>query len=50
MSGTELLFVAMGVPRQENFIEEQWDRLGARVVSGVGGTSGRTTITADAKT
>ena len=37
-SGAELLFVAMGVPRQESFIEEQWDRLGARVVIGVGGS------------
>jgi N-acetylglucosaminyldiphosphoundecaprenol N-acetyl-beta-D-mannosaminyltransferase len=37
-SGAELLFVAMGVPRQEYFIEEQWERLGARVVIGVGGS------------
>jgi N-acetylglucosaminyldiphosphoundecaprenol N-acetyl-beta-D-mannosaminyltransferase len=37
-SGAELLFVAMGVPRQEHFIEEQWERLGARVVIGVGGS------------
>jgi N-acetylglucosaminyldiphosphoundecaprenol N-acetyl-beta-D-mannosaminyltransferase len=37
-SGAELLFVAMGVPRQENFIEEQWENLGARVVIGVGGS------------
>ena len=37
-SGAELLFVAMGVPRQEYFIEEQWDNLGARVVIGVGGS------------
>jgi len=37
-SGAQLLFVAMGVPRQENFIEEQWDKLGARVVIGVGGS------------
>jgi len=37
-SGAELLFVAMGVPRQEYFIEEQWDHLGARVVIGVGGS------------
>lgn len=37
-SGAELLFVAMGVPRQELFIEEQWERLGARVVIGVGGS------------
>jgi N-acetylglucosaminyldiphosphoundecaprenol N-acetyl-beta-D-mannosaminyltransferase len=28
----------MGVPRQEYFIEEQWERLGARVAIGVGGS------------
>jgi N-acetylglucosaminyldiphosphoundecaprenol N-acetyl-beta-D-mannosaminyltransferase len=38
VSGAELLFVAMGVPRQEYFIEEQWEHLGARVVIGVGGS------------
>jgi N-acetylglucosaminyldiphosphoundecaprenol N-acetyl-beta-D-mannosaminyltransferase len=37
-SGAELLFVAMGVPRQEYFIEEQWEHLGARIVIGVGGS------------
>ncbi len=37
-SGARVLFVAMGVPRQEEFIEEQWDALGARVAIGVGGT------------
>ncbi|HEV7258707.1 MAG TPA: WecB/TagA/CpsF family glycosyltransferase [Bosea sp. (in: a-proteobacteria)] len=37
-SGAGLLFVAMGVPRQEHFIEEQWENLGARVVIGVGGS------------
>jgi N-acetylglucosaminyldiphosphoundecaprenol N-acetyl-beta-D-mannosaminyltransferase len=37
-SGAELLFVAMGVPRQEYFIDEQWQHLGARVVIGVGGS------------
>lgn len=37
-SGAALLFVAMGVPRQEYFIEEQWDDLGAQVVIGVGGS------------
>lgn len=37
-SGAGLLFVAMGVPRQEHFIEEQWDNLGAQVVVGVGGS------------
>ena len=37
-SGAQLLFVAMGVPRQEYFIEEQWGRLGANVAIGVGGS------------
>ena len=37
-SRAEILFVAMGVPRQEYFIEEQWDDLGARIVIGVGGS------------
>jgi N-acetylglucosaminyldiphosphoundecaprenol N-acetyl-beta-D-mannosaminyltransferase len=37
-SGARLLFVAMGVPRQEYFIEEQWERLGASVVIGIGGS------------
>lgn len=37
-SGAELLFVAMGVPRQEYFIDEQWNHFGARVVIGVGGS------------
>lgn len=37
-SGAGLLFVAMGAPRQEHFIEEQWKHLGARVVIGVGGS------------
>jgi len=37
-SGAGLLFVGMGAPRQEYFIEEQWEHLGARVVIGVGGS------------
>ncbi|WP_458756123.1 WecB/TagA/CpsF family glycosyltransferase [Afipia sp. TerB] len=37
-SGAAILFVAMGVPRQEYFIQEQWDNLGARIVIGVGGS------------
>jgi N-acetylglucosaminyldiphosphoundecaprenol N-acetyl-beta-D-mannosaminyltransferase len=37
-SGAQLLFVGMGVPRQEDFIAEQWERLGANVVIGVGGS------------
>lgn len=37
-SGAAIVFVGMGVPRQEVFIEEQWDRLGANVVVGVGGS------------
>lgn len=37
-SGTDILFVGMGVPRQENFLEEQWDRLGVGMAIGVGGS------------
>jgi N-acetylglucosaminyldiphosphoundecaprenol N-acetyl-beta-D-mannosaminyltransferase len=37
-SGADILFVGMGVPRQENFLEEQWDRLGVGMAIGVGGS------------
>ncbi len=37
-AGTDILFVAMGVPRQEEFIEEHWDRLGVGIAIGVGGS------------
>jgi len=37
-SGADILMVGMCVPRQEQFIEEQWHRLGAGVVIGVGGS------------
>jgi exopolysaccharide biosynthesis WecB/TagA/CpsF family protein len=37
-SGADLLFVGMGAPRQEHFIEEQWQRLGVGVAIGVGGS------------
>jgi N-acetylglucosaminyldiphosphoundecaprenol N-acetyl-beta-D-mannosaminyltransferase len=37
-SGARVLFVAMGVPRQEGFLEDQWDRLGAAVAVPVGGS------------
>jgi N-acetylglucosaminyldiphosphoundecaprenol N-acetyl-beta-D-mannosaminyltransferase len=37
-SGADILFVGMGVPRQEHFIEEQWERLGVGVAVGVGGS------------
>jgi N-acetylglucosaminyldiphosphoundecaprenol N-acetyl-beta-D-mannosaminyltransferase len=37
-SGASLLCVGMGTPRQELFIAEQWDRLGAAVAIGVGGS------------
>jgi N-acetylglucosaminyldiphosphoundecaprenol N-acetyl-beta-D-mannosaminyltransferase len=37
-SGAKILVVAMGVPRQEHFIEEQWDRLGVPFAIGVGGS------------
>ena len=33
-----LLLVGMGTPRQEDFIESQWDRLGVGVAVGVGGS------------
>ena len=36
--GTDVLFVGMGVPRQERFIAEQWGRLGPAVAVGVGGS------------
>src|SRR5262249_36761254 len=37
-SGARILLLGMGVPRQEFFLEEQWDELGANVVIGVGGS------------
>jgi N-acetylglucosaminyldiphosphoundecaprenol N-acetyl-beta-D-mannosaminyltransferase len=37
-SGAKILIVAMGVPRQEHFIEEQWDNLGVSFAIGVGGS------------
>jgi N-acetylglucosaminyldiphosphoundecaprenol N-acetyl-beta-D-mannosaminyltransferase len=37
-SCTDILFVGMGVPRQENFLEEQWERLGVGMAIGVGGS------------
>lgn len=37
-SGAKILFVGMGVPRQENFLEEQWERLGVDMAIGVGGS------------
>lgn len=37
-SGADILFVGMGVPRQEKFIDEQWDRLGVGMAIGVGGS------------
>lgn len=37
-AGTDILFVGMGVPRQETFIEEQWARLGVGMAIGVGGS------------
>ncbi len=37
-SGARILLVGMGVPRQEFFIEEQWERLGVNVAIGVGGS------------
>lgn len=37
-SGAHILVVGMGVPRQERFIEEQWERLGVNLAMGVGGS------------
>ncbi len=37
-SGAKILIVGMGVPRQEQFIEDQWDELGAQLVIPVGGS------------
>jgi N-acetylglucosaminyldiphosphoundecaprenol N-acetyl-beta-D-mannosaminyltransferase len=37
-AGADILFVGMGVPRQEIFIEEQWERLGVGMAIGVGGS------------
>jgi N-acetylglucosaminyldiphosphoundecaprenol N-acetyl-beta-D-mannosaminyltransferase len=37
-SGARVLFVAMGMPRQERFIEEWWERLGVDFAIGVGGS------------
>jgi len=36
-SEAHILLVGMGVPRQEYFLETQWDELGAAVAIGVGG-------------
>lgn len=38
ISKTDILFVGMGVPRQEIFLEEQWARMDAGVGIGVGGS------------
>ena len=37
-SQAKLLIVAMGVPRQEHFIEEHWEDLGVNLAIGVGGS------------
>ena len=37
-SGAKILFVGMGVPRQEVFLEEQWERLGVSLAIPVGGS------------
>jgi N-acetylglucosaminyldiphosphoundecaprenol N-acetyl-beta-D-mannosaminyltransferase len=37
-SGAKLLFVGMGVPRQEEFLENQWDELGISLAVPVGGS------------
>ena len=37
-TGAHILFVGMGVPRQERFLEEQWHTLRVRLAIGVGGS------------
>lgn len=37
-SGARILIVAMGVPRQEHFIEDYWEELGVGFAIGVGGS------------
>jgi N-acetylglucosaminyldiphosphoundecaprenol N-acetyl-beta-D-mannosaminyltransferase len=37
-SGASILFVAMGVPRQEYFIESNWEQLGVSFAMAVGGS------------
>ncbi len=37
-SGAKVLIVAMGVPRQEHFIEDNWNLLGVDAAIGVGGS------------
>ncbi|KAF3883999.1 WecB/TagA/CpsF family glycosyltransferase [Tolypothrix bouteillei VB521301] len=37
-SGASILFVGMGVPRQEYFLEEHWENLGVNLAIGVGGS------------
>ncbi|AFY34997.1 WecB/TagA/CpsF family glycosyltransferase [Calothrix sp. PCC 7507] len=37
-SGAQILFVGMGVPRQESFLEQNWDELGINLAIPVGGS------------
>ena len=37
-SGADILFVAMGVPRQEQFLQDNWDQLGVKLAIPVGGS------------
>ncbi len=37
-AGAQILFVGMGVPRQERFLEEQWETLRVGMAIGVGGS------------
>lgn len=37
-SGAAILLVGMGSPRQERFIQDNWDRLGVNIAIGVGGS------------
>lgn len=37
-AGVDILFVGMGVPRQERFVDEQWERMCVSMAIGVGGS------------
>ena len=37
-SGAKLLIVAMGVPRQEQFLQDHWEELNVQLAIGVGGS------------
>jgi len=37
-SGADILLVAMGVPRQEKFLQDNWEQLGVKLAIPVGGS------------